>query len=111
MGLHVKNGTPMHGPSLCETCVLAHIESGFRESEVLVVCVARSPAHRVHFPIRECSVYRRQDAPGLTRWREIALIITPRDPKCTAGFVHVSEVREANKSKSSCRWMRIRNPR
>ncbi len=39
MGIHVKNGTPMHGPSLCETCVRL-MSKGFRESEILVVCGA-----------------------------------------------------------------------
>lgn len=90
MSLHVKNGTPMHGPSLCEACVFAHVKSGFRESEVLVVCVAAEPAHRVPFSIRECSVYRDKTRPSVYEMGKIALIITPRDPKCT-GFVHVSE--------------------
>jgi hypothetical protein len=37
MSFNVKNGTPMHGPSLCETCERAHIVRGYRESELLVV--------------------------------------------------------------------------
>lgn len=89
MGVNVKNGTPLHGPSLCETCVFAHVKRGFRESEVFVVCVAAEPAHRVPFPVRECSVYRDKTRPSIYEMEKIALIITPRDPKRT-GFVHAS---------------------
>jgi len=34
MSVNVKNGTPLHGPSLCESCMNAHILSGFSESEL-----------------------------------------------------------------------------
>jgi hypothetical protein len=91
MSLHVKNGTPMHGPSLCETCVFAHVKRGFRESEVFVVCVAAEPAHRVPFPIRECSAHRDKTRPSVYEMEKIASIITPRDPKRT-GFVHASDL-------------------
>jgi hypothetical protein len=90
MGIHVKNGTPLHSPSLCETCVFAHLKRGFRESEVFVVCVAAEPAHRVPFPIRECSVYRDKTRPSIYEMEKIASIITPRDPKRT-GFVHAGD--------------------
>ena len=30
MSVYVKNGTPLHGASLCDTCVNAHIERGYR---------------------------------------------------------------------------------
>ena len=39
MSVPVNNGTPMHGPSLCESCMNAHILRGFSESEEEVVCV------------------------------------------------------------------------
>ena len=91
MGIYVKNGTPLSGLSMCETCVFAHVKRGFRESEVFVVCVAAEPAHRVPFPIRECSVYRDKTRPSFYEMEKIALIITPRNPKRT-GFVHATEL-------------------
>ena len=90
MGIHVKNGTPMHGPSLCETCMYAHMKRGYRESDMLVVCVAAEPAHRVPFAVRECSVYRDKTRPSLYEMEKIALAVTPRDPKRT-GFVPSNE--------------------
>lgn len=59
MGVYVKDGTPLHGKSLCEGCVNAHIERGYRESETLIFCQATNPEHRVRFPVRECSVIPR----------------------------------------------------
>jgi len=55
MDVYVKNGTPLNGPSLCETCTQALIVRGYRESDEVVVCQATYPERRVKFPVRECS--------------------------------------------------------
>ena len=57
MSVYVKNGTPLHGQPLCESCSNAHIARGYRETESLVVCRATSPEHPVRFRVRECSSY------------------------------------------------------
>lgn len=88
---HVKNGTPLHGGPLCETCVYAHVRRGFRESEMLVICVAQDPALRVPFPVRECSVYRDKTRPSMYEMEKIAWILAPRGPKRAAGFVSVAD--------------------
>ena len=93
MSIYAKNGAPIYGPSLCETCVFAHVKRGFRESEVLVACAAAEPAHCVPFPIRECSVYRDKARPSIYEMEKIALIVNPRDPKRT-GFVPAEKVTE-----------------
>ena len=51
MDARIKNGTPLHGQSLCETCSRAHIARGFGEGEVLVICQATSPEHRVRYRV------------------------------------------------------------
>jgi hypothetical protein len=86
MGVRVKNGTPVHGEPLCETCVYAQVRRGFRESEMLVICVAQDPALRVPFPVRECSVYRDKTRPSIYEMQQIAFIVTPRGPKHATGF-------------------------
>lgn len=90
MSIHVRDGTPMHGPSICETCTFAQVKRGYRESEALVFCVATEPAHAVPFPVRDCTAYRDKTRPSIYEMEKIALTITPRDPKRT-GFVPAVE--------------------
>lgn len=89
MSIYVKDGTPTHGPSLCETCAYAHAKRGYRESEVLVFCIATEPFHRVPFAVRECSAYRDKTIPALYEMERMALIVAPREAKRT-GFVQAS---------------------
>ena len=92
MSVNVKNGTPIHGPSLCETCVHAHIGKGFRVTEQFVVCCLTYPVHQVNFPLRECSDYRQMGRQSLKEMQDMAWILVPRGPKRRAGFIHVSEL-------------------
>jgi hypothetical protein len=92
MGIHVKDGTPMHGPSLCETCTNAHIERGYRTSEELTLCGANYPMHRVLFSVRECTGYIDKTRQDLGAMERMAWILAPRGPKRRAGFVHASDL-------------------
>lgn len=94
MVVRVKNGTPLHGESLCETCSLAHIERGYGESELLVVCQATSPDHRVPYRIRECSGYVEKKRQTLYEMEKIAWVLAPREGKRKAGFVPCKEVED-----------------
>jgi hypothetical protein len=86
MGLTVKNGTPIYGPSLCETCTHAHIEKGYRASEELVFCTANYPVHRVPFAVRDCTSYIDKMRQNLHEMERIAWTLSPRGPKRQAGF-------------------------
>ncbi|HTR47213.1 MAG TPA: hypothetical protein VMM16_07525 [Verrucomicrobiae bacterium] len=96
MSVNVKNGTPLHGPALCETCTHAHVERGYRESEETIVCRYTYPDHRVHFRVRECSDYTEIKRMTLARMEEIAWILSPRGPKRQAGFIPLNELRNAD---------------
>ena len=88
MNVNVKNGTPMHGPSLCETCDRAHIVKGYRQNEMVVVCRATyEPQIRITFPVRDCSSYVEKGRQALHEMEEIAWTLTTRGPKRAAGFV------------------------
>ena len=93
MGISVKNGTRVCGPSLCETCVNAHIERGYRASEELVICAANYPVHRVPFVVRDCTSYVDKTRQNLQNMEEIAWILSPRGPKRKAGFTPPNERR------------------
>ncbi len=86
MSVKVKGGTPVQGPSLCESCTQAHIVRGFRESELLVVCQATYPERQVTFAVRECSRYVSMTSHTLVEMQKIAWPLTPRK----AGFVAAS---------------------
>jgi hypothetical protein len=86
MSVRVKGGTPVQGPSLCESCTQAHIVRGFRESELVVVCQATYPERRVTFAVRECSRYVSMTSHTLVEMQKIAWPLTPRNPR-QAGFV------------------------
>lgn len=94
MGANVKNGTPMHGPPLCDSCVNAHIERGYRESEALVICQATSPEHRVQFRVRECSGYVERNRQNLWQMQTIAWLLMPRKGKRVEGFIPPRELHE-----------------
>jgi hypothetical protein len=99
MSFNVKNGTPMHGPSLCETCDRAHIFRGYRENELIVVCGATyDPQRTVPFPVRECSSYAEKNVPTLYEMQKIAWRLAERGPKRAAGFVSLGEAKEGEPS-------------
>ena len=94
MDVRVKNGTPLHGESLCETCSRAHIARGFSESEKLVVCQAVYPERRVPIKIRDCTNYLERKRQTLKQMEEIAWVLTPRGGKRKAGFVPAKELKK-----------------
>lgn len=96
MSFQIKNGTPLHGASLCETCSHAHIERGYRANEGVVFCKAQEPVHQVAFSVRDCTDYRDKTRQSLWEMEQIAWILAPRGPKGKAGFVHSSDARNRN---------------
>ncbi len=93
MSVHVKDGTPLHGESLCESCVNAHIERGYRETETLVFCQATYPEHRVRFRVRECSSHAEKQRQTLYEMQKTAWILEER-PGRKVGFVPAAELEE-----------------
>jgi hypothetical protein len=93
MSVYVNNGTPLQSASLCETCTNAHIERGYRESEKLVFCLGTSPAHRVMFPVRECSSHAQKQRQTLWELQKMAWILDER-PGRKVGFVPATELKQ-----------------
>jgi hypothetical protein len=95
MSFKVKNGTPTHGPSLCESCDRAHIARGYRENELMVVCRATyEPQRTVLFPVRDCSSYAKKNEQTLYEMEKIAWTLAERGPKRAAGFVAPGDLKE-----------------
>lgn len=94
MPIRVRDGTPLYGPSLCETCSNAHVRQGYRATEKVVVCCVATPAQRIDYPIRECSEYCDRTKQNLWQMQKIAWLLAPRGPKRKAGFTPPAKKQE-----------------
>jgi hypothetical protein len=94
MSVNVKNGTPTHGPSLCDTCFRSLVVKGYRESEKVVICQATWPEMQVLFPVRECSTYEDKGRQTLRQMEDVAWNLIPRGPKRQAGFIAPGDTNE-----------------
>ncbi len=86
MGTYVKNGTPVEGPSLCQSCEHAMVVKGFRVSQEIVMCEANYPVLRVTFPVRDCSRYLDRNREVLYEMKKIAHVLKNAQPGRTPGF-------------------------
>lgn len=84
----VKNGTPLHGESLCKTCTWAHWQKGFRESEEIVFC-DWGPLRRVPFAVAECTQYTDTRIPSMESLEKMATILG--QSRRVAGFAQDEE--------------------
>lgn len=74
--VHVKGGTPVGSAALCRTCSNAHILSGYRESEMVVICRATYPEIAVPFVVRECTGYNDKNRPDWEQMKKLAINIS-----------------------------------
>jgi len=84
--LNVKNGTPMGSDHLCRSCSHGQYMTGYRESEVLVICGNVTPAMVVPFPVYECSGYWDRNRPDWEQMRALAIDFSESRRKPTPGF-------------------------
>jgi len=91
MGIYVKNGTPLTGPPLCESCSRSFIARGYSETELIVVCQALWPERRMSFPVRTCTAYIEKNKPTFKEMEDIGLVLDKVALKRDAGFVRVDD--------------------
>jgi len=85
--LNVKNGTPVAGPHLCRNCNWGQYMTGYRESDLFVICTNSSPARVVPFIVRECTEYEDRNRPDWEQMSKLAINLTPEvNRKPTPGF-------------------------
>jgi hypothetical protein len=96
MEIHIKNGTPQHGESLCKTCLWVHMIKGYSESEEILICECVYPNRAIPFAVRECSDYRSSVTPTPKQMEEIALIIPTEPARKPAGFAGLGFESEAD---------------
>lgn len=94
--LNVKNGTPIGGTHLCRTCDWGQFMTGYRESDLLVMCTNTNPNIVVPFTMYECSEYQDKHKPDWKQMQSLAINIAPvRVSTRTAGFSTVAPLRPA----------------
>ncbi len=74
---YVRNGTPVGNEHLCETCTWGQFMSGYRESDVLVICTNTSPNMRVPFVVHECSEHQDKNRPDWDQMTKLAIEVRP----------------------------------
>ena len=84
--INIKGGTPVGTVSLCRTCSWAHIMSGYRESEMLVVCTDLSPNIAVPFTVNECTSYNDKNRPNWDQMEKLAIDVLPSSTGKPTGF-------------------------
>lgn len=82
---YIKGGTPVGSVSLCRTCSDAHIMTGYRESEQLIVCTNVHPNLLVPFVVSECTGYYDKNRPDWKQMEKLAIDVTPA-PLKPVGF-------------------------
>jgi len=91
--LSVKNGTPVGCEHLCKRCISGQFMTGYRESDLLVVCTNVNPNLTVPFPVHECSEFNDRHKPTLEQMSRLALRVnSTRLSARTRGFHAVTKV-------------------
>jgi len=86
MNVIIRNGRPQVTESLCNSCYWAHIQSGFAESEEIILCAFLRPARLVPFKVSQCTDYNDKRVPSKADMEEIAWIIRTKDVNRHVGF-------------------------
>ncbi len=84
--LNVKNGTPVGNTNLCRSCMMGQCITGYRESDLLVICNNTSPNIVVPFTVYECSEYSDKHKPTWEQMNKLAIDFQPLRISRTAGF-------------------------
>ncbi len=85
--LNVKNGTPVGNTHLCRGCSRGQFMTGYRESDLMVVCTNLSPNMVVPFTMLECSEFSDKFKPTWEQMKSLAIEVAPvRVSTKTRGF-------------------------
>jgi len=61
--IFIRGGIAHGRASLCATCASAHIVTGYRESEMVVICAEATPHLPIRFEVKECTGYSARERP------------------------------------------------
>jgi len=92
--MNVKNGTPVGNAHLCKSCNWGQVVAGYRESDLLVICMNTSPNIVVPFTVFDCSEFSDKRKPTWDEMEKLAIAVEPvRVSAKTRGFGTVTRIR------------------
>jgi hypothetical protein len=91
--VNVKNGTPVGNQHLCKRCTWGQFVTGYRDSDLLVICTNASPNFKVPFTVYECSEFSDRQKPSWEQMSKLAIEFDPvRVSAKTRGFYSVGKL-------------------
>jgi len=89
----LKNGTPVGSDHLCKRCSWGQSVTGYRDSDLLVICMRPDPSFRVPFQVYECSEFSDRFRPTWEQMSKLAIEVEPmRVSAKTRGFATVTTI-------------------
>ena len=94
--MNVKNGTPVGNEHLCKRCNWGQVVAGYRESDLLVICMNTNPNSVVPFTVFDCSEFSDKRKPTWDEMEKLAIAVDPvRVSAKTRGFYAVTTIQPA----------------
>jgi hypothetical protein len=90
--LNVKNGTPVGNAHLCRSCTWGHFMTGYRDSDLLVICTNTNPNIVVPFTVFDCSEFSDKRKPTIDQMKKLAIHIAPVRLSKTTGFATIRPI-------------------
>ncbi len=91
--LNVKNGTPVGNAHLCKRCEWGQFITGYRESDLLVICTHTTPNIAVPFTVFDCSEFSDKHKPTWEQMTKLAIEVNAvRVSRKTRGFQSLTKI-------------------
>lgn len=98
VNLKVQGGTLGGSGSLCTSCAAACIIQGDNSRARVVVCGnLAGPNDRIHFDVKECSLYRHKNSPSLHDMRQQAWVLRTDESGQQIGFCPAKQLSKDEK--------------
>lgn len=84
--VNVKNGWLFGKENLCRSCRNGQVTTGYRESDIWVICTNSSPARMVPFPVKECTDFWDRNRPNWDQMEDLAISFSEVRTRPIRGF-------------------------
>lgn len=85
--LNVQSGTPFGTAHWCRRCTWGHVVEGYRDSDLLVICMRNDPSFSIPFKVYDCSEFNDKQKPTWEQMTKLAIDVgSVRMSNKTSGF-------------------------